>query len=129
MLKIILLFKKFTNFTSKNSVILRINNAKFSGYFFTGTQTYRGNFQICISVPLKLSKVEYNFSEVCFKKQPPKVFFRKKVFFKKNRKFHRKTPVLESLNKVPGHPPVPVSVFYCYTSCPFWTTLLNFYVF
>ena len=33
MLKIILLFKKFTNFTSKNSVILRINNAKFSDIF------------------------------------------------------------------------------------------------
>ena len=45
MLKIILLFKKFTNFTSKNSVILRINNPKFSGYFFTGTQTFRGIFK------------------------------------------------------------------------------------
>ena len=45
MLKIILLFKKFTNFTSKNPVILRINNPKFSGYFFTGTQTFRGIFK------------------------------------------------------------------------------------
>ena len=33
MLKITLLFKKFSNFTGK-SRILRIKNAKFSGYWF-----------------------------------------------------------------------------------------------
>ena len=34
MLKISQLFKKFTNFTGKNSRILRIKSAKFSGYSF-----------------------------------------------------------------------------------------------
>ena len=34
MLKISLLFKKFTNFTVNNLTILRIKNPKFSGYCF-----------------------------------------------------------------------------------------------
>ena len=51
MLKISLLFKKFTNFSVNNSGILRIKNAKFSGYcFYVKT---KADFQICISVPLK----------------------------------------------------------------------------
>ena len=49
MLKISLLFKKFTNLR-----ILRINNAKVLGYcFYMNTNISRG-FQICISVPLNL---------------------------------------------------------------------------
>ena len=53
MLKISLLFKKFTNFTRNNSIIIRIKNAKFSDYcFYMNTNIY-GNFQICISVPLR----------------------------------------------------------------------------
>ena len=55
MLKISLLFKKFTNFTGKCANIyriLRIKNAKFPGYcFYINTNIY-GDFQICISVPL-----------------------------------------------------------------------------
>ena len=52
MLKTSLLLKKFTNFTDNNSRILKIKNAKFSGYcFYININIYRG-FQICISVPL-----------------------------------------------------------------------------
>ena len=49
MLKISLLFKKFTNF----SRILRIKNVKFLGYCFCMNTNIWGDFQICISVPLK----------------------------------------------------------------------------
>ena len=52
MLKISLIFKKFTNFTTNNSKILRIKNAKFSGYLFYVKTNIYGDFQICISVPL-----------------------------------------------------------------------------
>ena len=34
-----------------NSIILSIQNAKFSGYFYMNTDIWR-DFQICISVPL-----------------------------------------------------------------------------
>ena len=53
MLKISLLSKKFTNFTGKNSRILRIKNAKFSGYHFYMNTNILGDFQICINEPLK----------------------------------------------------------------------------
>ena len=43
MLKISLLFKKLTNFN--NSIILRIKNAKFSGYCFHITQRYSEIFK------------------------------------------------------------------------------------
>ena len=35
-----------------NSRILTIKNAKFSGYYFYTNSNIRGDFQICISVPL-----------------------------------------------------------------------------
>ena len=54
MLKISLRFKKFTNFTGYNSRILRIKNAKFSGYCFYINTNMLGDFQICIRVPLKI---------------------------------------------------------------------------
>ena len=44
MLKISLLFKKFTKFTANNSRILRIKNVKFSGYCFDRIQTYSDIF-------------------------------------------------------------------------------------
>ena len=47
-LKISLLFKKFTNF----SRILSINNAKFSGYYFYINTNIQVDFQICVRVPL-----------------------------------------------------------------------------
>ena len=47
------LFKKFTKFTGKNSRILRIKNAKFSGYCFYINTNMELDFQICISVPLR----------------------------------------------------------------------------
>ena len=49
MLKSILLFKKNTNF---NSRILRIKNAKFSGYYLYMNKKIQRGFQICISVSL-----------------------------------------------------------------------------
>ena len=53
MLKVSLLFKKFTNSRVNNSIILRIKNAKLSGYRFNVNTNVWGDFQICISVPLK----------------------------------------------------------------------------
>ena len=50
MLKIGLLFKKFTNFTGNNSRIYRIKNTKFLGYFFHINTNIHEDFQICISV-------------------------------------------------------------------------------
>ena len=62
MLKISLLFKKFTNFR-----IIRIKNAKFSEYCFYMNTNMQGDFEICISVPLsmfdELKEVKY-FKEV-----------------------------------------------------------------
>ena len=53
MLKISLLFKKFTNFTGNNSRFLRIKNANFSRYcFYINTNIY-WDFQICVSVLLR----------------------------------------------------------------------------
>ena len=45
--------KKFTNFTSNNSVILRIEDAKASAYCFYMKAHIRRYFQIYISVPSK----------------------------------------------------------------------------
>ena len=53
MLKISLLFKKNTDFTVNNSKILRVKNAKFLWYCFYVNFNIWGDFQICISVPLK----------------------------------------------------------------------------
>ena len=58
MLKISLLFNKFTNFTANNSIILRIRNAKFSGYCFYPNTNIKRDFQICFSVPLGLARVK-----------------------------------------------------------------------
>ena len=52
MLKLSLLFKKFTTSRANNSRILRIKNAEFSGYCFYINMNIKGDFQICISVPL-----------------------------------------------------------------------------
>ena len=53
MLKISLLFKNVQTSRADNSRILTIKIAKFSGYnFYMNTNIY-GNFQICISVPLR----------------------------------------------------------------------------
>ena len=55
MLKSSLLFKKNITLRKNNSRILTIQNAKFSGYdFYMNTNLWR-DFQICISVPLKLT--------------------------------------------------------------------------
>ena len=55
MLKICLLFKKYTNFTVNNSIILRIKNAKFSGYCIYMSPNIYWNSQLCISVPLMIT--------------------------------------------------------------------------
>ena len=52
MLKISLLFEKFTNFTVNNSRIFRIKNRKFSENCFYMNTNIKGDFHICISVPL-----------------------------------------------------------------------------
>ena len=53
MLKISLLFKKIQTLRVNNSRTLTIKNAKFSGYYLYMNSNIWGNFQICISVPLK----------------------------------------------------------------------------
>ena len=50
MLKISLLFKKFTS-RANNLRTLRIKNMKFSGYCFCMNTNIYGDFNICISVP------------------------------------------------------------------------------
>ena len=53
-LKSSLLLKKSTNMLRANILrILRIQNAKFSGYYFYMNTNIWRNFQICISVPSK----------------------------------------------------------------------------
>ena len=52
MLKVSLLFNKFTNFMKNNSRILKIKNVKFSGYCFYMDTCIERDFKICISVPL-----------------------------------------------------------------------------
>ena len=54
MLKISLLFKKFTKYTGSNLTILKIKNAKFSRYCFCMNTNIWRDFQICISVLLNL---------------------------------------------------------------------------
>ena len=56
MLKISLLFKKFTNFTGEGT--LRIKDSKFSGYCFDMNANILRDFQICISVPLKFRNIQ-----------------------------------------------------------------------
>ena len=55
MLKISLLFIKIQTLRVNNSRILTIKNAKFSGCYFYMNPNIWGEFQICISVPLKTS--------------------------------------------------------------------------
>ena len=43
-----------------NSRILRIKNAKFSGYYFSMNLNIWGDFQFCISVPLRNKLLIYN---------------------------------------------------------------------
>ena len=50
MLKISLLFTKYTNFTVNSSRNLAIENAIFSGYYIYMNLNIWGDFQICISV-------------------------------------------------------------------------------
>ena len=61
MLKISLLFKKFTNFKGNNSRILGSKNAKFSGYCFCMKTNIYKDFQICIIVPLIVNSVLFQF--------------------------------------------------------------------
>ena len=56
MLKISLLFKKIKTLRVNNSRILQIKNAKFSGYYFYINLNTYGDFQFCISVPLKFER-------------------------------------------------------------------------
>ena len=60
MLKICQFFlKKLQTTWANNSRILRIKNAKFSGYcFYMNTNIY-GDFQICISVPLNFAVKQF----------------------------------------------------------------------
>ena len=49
-----------------SSTILRIKNAKFSVYRFYMNANIQGDFQICISVPLKTVRVKAMFTGIAF---------------------------------------------------------------
>ena len=53
-----------------NSIILRTNNAKFSEYYFHLNTNIYGDFQICISVPLKPHVVVFVFTVFSFHSFP-----------------------------------------------------------
>ena len=53
MLKISLLFKKFTTSRANNLRMPKVKSAKFSGYCFFMNINIKGDFQVRISVPLK----------------------------------------------------------------------------
>ena len=63
MLKISLLFKKIQTLRVNNSTILTIMNAKLSGYYIYMNLNMWIDFQICISVPLKINH-ETSFSDL-----------------------------------------------------------------
>ena len=65
MLKISLLFKKFTNFTRKY-LEGSYEGSKFSGYCFYMNLNTQGDFQICIIVPLETSN-RSSHSKLCRK--------------------------------------------------------------
>ena len=46
-------FKKIETLRLNNSGIIKIENAKCSGYYFNINANMEGDFQICISIPLK----------------------------------------------------------------------------
>ena len=57
-----LLFKKKT-LRANNSIILTIKNANFSRYYFYMNTNILGDFQICITVPLRKSPQERHLNE------------------------------------------------------------------
>ena len=61
MLKISLLFKKFTNFSRH----IGIKNSKFSRYCFYMNTNLQGDFQIWISVPLMLGCAFADHAQSC----------------------------------------------------------------
>ena len=66
MLKISLLFKKNTDFMGYTSRILTIKNAKLSGYHFYMNLNVWGDFQICISVPLRKNNDKTNSFSISY---------------------------------------------------------------
>ena len=73
MLKISLRLKKLHGTSQiKNLRILRIKNAKFSGYCFYMNTTTKEDFQICISVPLKdILHLQHFFNNEQLNFEPP----------------------------------------------------------
>ena len=55
--KVAFFIRKMQTLQAKNSRILRIQGAKFSGYYFYMYTSIWGDFQICISVPLKSIRI------------------------------------------------------------------------
>ena len=51
--KVAYFLRKIQNLRVNNSKILRIQNVKFSGYYFHMNTNIWRDFEICISVPLK----------------------------------------------------------------------------
>ena len=103
MLKISQLFKKNTNFTVNNSRILRIQNAKFSGYCFHMKPNIQSIFQICISVPLNLTLVFQSSSVLLTYQFHPKFYTlsnqsKKASLIKKGSKRFRKQDCCVCLN-------------------------------
>ena len=80
MLKISLFLRNLQTSRANNSRILTIINAKFSGYYFFMDTNIKGDFQICISVPLRGQRtVARNFIYVELQ-----LFEEQKIFFLEN---------------------------------------------
>ena len=62
--------RKIQTLRVNNSIILRTKNAKFSEYYFHLNTNIYGDFQICISVPLKPHVVVFVFTVFSFHSFP-----------------------------------------------------------
>ena len=61
--KLVYFLRNFQTSWVNNSKILRIMNAKFSGYCFYKNAIIQGDFQICISLPLRFKLFD---NDTCF---------------------------------------------------------------
>ena len=79
-LKVAYFLRKIQTLRVSNSRIPRTKNAKFSEYYFYLNLSIYGDFQICISVPLKMISLPQSVSSALLKNSPGTARFRGKIF-------------------------------------------------
>ena len=77
-----------------NSKTLGIKNTKFSGYYFYMNTNIYGDFQICVSVPLRKKRIKWQAKHL-------QLFQRMKHFFSKQIKLKHKLISVTISNKHP----------------------------